>query len=108
MEENKAGTGDRVCSQGGILVFYCCITNYQKLRSLKLHPSSRHSLGKFSAQYLTKLQSRSWPELRSHLTLGVLFKFRILPGWQNSVPCSWRTQGRLLLHSQQNQMTIEE
>lgn len=55
-----------------VLIFYSCVTNYHKIRSLKTIPikkfmvtlgqESGHNLSESSAQVLSRLQSRHWPQ----------------------------------------------
>ena len=67
-----------------VLIFYCCITNYNKFRDLKQYPfiisqschsDIGHSITGFSAQDLTRLTSRCQPSCTPFCSSGSCFKF---------------------------------
>ena len=93
------GTEPAISPKYSCIILSCCVTNYCKLVTLKqdtfitsqfLWVRVKQGLARFSAQGLTRLQSKGQLGLHSHESQDPLprsFRF-----WQNSIPCSCRTE----------------
>lgn len=98
------------------VIFYCWLTDYHKLNSLKQHDllshtfcgsGIQHNLSGFSVQGLKQLKSRCWLGLLPHLSLRAFSKliqvvcsvgFLVLVGLRSLFPCWLSTGGYSLPH----------